>query len=125
MPSPETHCEHQARVLAPKNIMKIINHLAVCAALSGLALSGATSFAATSAAKISAVQTTNFAVSKMTCEGCANGLNASLKDIKGVKSARVDFKTKRATIAYDNNKTSDAKLLAFFKAAGFPAKVAK
>ena len=105
--------------------MKIINHFAVCAALSGIALSGATSFAATSSAKSSAVKTTHFAVSKMDCTACALGLNASLKDIAGVKNASVDFKTKRATIAYDASKTSDAKLLAFFKKAGFPAKVAQ
>lgn len=105
--------------------MKIINQLTVCAALSGIALSGVASFAAAPAAKSSTVKTTHFAVSKMECTACSAGLNASLKSIKGVKSANVDFKTKRATIAYDAHQTSDAKLLAFFKEAGFPAKVAK
>lgn len=105
--------------------MKIIVHLAICAALSGIALSGATSFAAAAPAKSSAVKTAHFAISKMECTACAAGLNASLKSIKGVKSARVAFKTKRATVAYDAHQTSDAKLLAFFKEAGFPAKVAK
>ena len=40
----------------------------------------------------------------MMCEqNCPHKVNESLKDIKGIKSCKVDFKSKTATITYDSN----------------------
>jgi len=40
-------------------------------------------------------------VSGMTCAACASGLEASFRNLPGVRKARVEYNAKRATITYD------------------------
>jgi mercuric ion binding protein len=65
-----------------------------------------------------------FNVSKMTCDGCANGLQAGIAKEKGVCDVKVDYKTKKATLHYNAKVTDVKKLEAAFGRKGFPAKVA-
>jgi mercuric ion binding protein len=59
----------------------------------------------------------------MTCDGCANGLQAGLAKENGVSNVKVDFKTKRATLNYNPTVTNTKKLEAAFDRKGFPAKL--
>lgn len=70
-------------------------------------------------------KTAVYAVSAMTCDGCANGLQAGLTKEKGVSAVKVDFKTKRATLSFDPKQTDAKKLEAAFARKGFPAKLVK
>lgn len=95
---------------------------ACCAVLSrGAMLKGKSANPAKSASAKVAV----FSVSNMSCEGCSNGLQASLAKEKGVQEAKVDFKAKRATVRFDSKQTDTKKLEAAFERKGFPAKLAK
>lgn len=54
--------------------------------------------------KISAanLQTASFTVEGMTCEiGCARTIEGELNDLNGVKTAKVDFDKKLATVSFD------------------------
>lgn len=42
-----------------------------------------------------------FDITGMTCNACAAGIEATLSGIKGVHSARVEYKTGKARVAYD------------------------
>lgn len=73
----------------------------------------------------SSVKTATFAVTKMHCQGCAQGITQAAAKWPGVKSANVSYQKKRAVIAYDVRKTDPAKLAKGFAKIGFPAKVAR
>jgi periplasmic mercuric ion binding protein len=66
-----------------------------------------------------------FTVAKMTCDGCANGLQAGLAKEKGVCDVKVSYKDKQATVHYNANLTDAKKLEAAFTRKGFPAKQVK
>jgi|SRR5215216_1707026 len=68
-------------------------------------------------------KTAVYSVSKMECEGCSKGLQAGLTKEKGVSDAKVDFKSKRATLRYDARQTNAKKLEKAFARKGFPAKL--
>ncbi len=70
-------------------------------------------------------KTAVYTVSKMTCDGCAKGLQAGLTKEKGVSDVKVDYKTKRATLNFDPKQTDAKKLEAAFARKGFPAKLVK
>ena len=70
-------------------------------------------------------KTAVYAVSGMTCEGCSKGLQAGLTKEKGVSEAKVDLKTKKATLRFDPKQTDAKKLEAAFARKGFPAKLVK
>lgn len=57
-------------------------------------------------------------VSGMTCEGCANAVQAALMKIDGVKAAYVSSESGRAEIAFDDKKTSLDALIAAVDGAG-------
>jgi len=69
--------------------------------------------------------TNRFAISGMTCSGCAGGLKAELKNATGVASADVSLTNKLATVAYDTNLTSSTKLMKVISEAGFEGKPIK
>jgi len=48
--------------------------------------------------------TKTLSVSGMTCPACASGLEASFRNLPGVREAKVDYNAKRATITYDPTK---------------------
>ncbi|MBN9661639.1 MAG: heavy-metal-associated domain-containing protein [Acidobacteria bacterium] len=48
-----------------------------------------------------AAVTKTLTVTGMTCPACASGLEASFRNLPGVKEAKIDYNAKRATITYD------------------------
>ena len=81
--------------------------------------------AADKSAQVTANATNRFAVSGMTCNGCAGGLKAELKSAPGVALAEVSLTNKLAVVAYDTNRTSPAKLVKVISEAGFEGKQVK
>ena len=51
--------------------------------------------------KSRAMETREFAVEGMSCEGCANTVASALKAIPGVQSVEVSLKDKKATVVAD------------------------
>lgn len=95
-----------------------------CSMLSRTALLKTSAKGAKSTAKKSG-KVAVYAVSAMTCDGCAKGLQAGLTKEKGVSGVQVDFKSKRATLNFDPKQTDAKKLEAAFARKGFPAKLVK
>jgi mercuric ion binding protein len=65
--------------------------------------------------------TASFAIDKMTCATCPISVRKAMKRVDGVKSVKVDFKTKIATVVYDPAKTTPAQIAAASTKVGYPA----
>jgi len=59
----------------------------------------------------------------MDCEACADGLQASLSQMKGVKSAVVKYKEGSATVKFDPAIVAPAAFVDFFRKAGYKVAV--
>ncbi|MGC8595905.1 MAG: mercuric transporter MerT family protein [Candidatus Kryptoniota bacterium] len=59
----------------------------------------------------------------MDCEACANGLQASLLQMKGVKSAQVNYKSGTAVIKYDSTQVAPSAFTSFLARVGFKASI--
>lgn len=68
-------------------------------------------------------QTTTLAVANMTCGTCPIVVKKALQRVPGVKSTAVDFDKKTATVTFDPDKTTSARLTQATTEAGFPSKV--
>jgi len=68
-------------------------------------------------------RTVTLDVTKMDCAVCPITVRKALEKVPGVETARVDFKTKRAVVAFDPAKTSPAALSRATADAGFPSSV--
>jgi len=55
----------------------------------------------------------------MGCQGCANGVAASLKRLKGVESAEVSVKDARAVVAYDDQQVTLAEIKEQIEKSGY------
>ena len=66
-----------------------------------------------------ALKTVTFSVSGMTCASCARGLEASFRNMGGVKEAEVDYDAKLATISYDPAKQKEQALKKLVTDAGY------
>lgn len=86
---------------------------------------GAVTQAADKRTPATANATNRFAISGMTCSGCAGGLKAELKNAPGVAFAEVSLTNKLAVVAYDTNRTSSVKLVKVIAEAGFEGKLVK
>ena len=60
-----------------------------------------------------------FGVTGMTCTSCANTIERNLRKVPGVQSARVNFASERATVAYDPVQAGLADLAASVERAGY------
>jgi periplasmic mercuric ion binding protein len=69
------------------------------------------------------LRTTPLAVENMTCGTCPIVVKKALKRVSGVTSASVDFDERTATVTFDPDKTTSAKLTRATTEAGFPSKV--
>jgi mercuric ion binding protein len=67
------------------------------------------------------LRTVTLDVTKMDCAVCPITVRKALEKVPGVESAKVDFKTKRAVIAFDPAKTSTEALTRATADAGFPS----
>ena len=65
----------------------------------------------------------SFLLSGLKCEGCAAGLKFELDEIKAIKSAKINFDKKLATISYDPKRISTPELLKTIKKLGYEAKL--
>lgn len=60
-----------------------------------------------------------FPVEGMTCAGCANGVQRSLTNLEGVKSAQVSLADASATVAYDPSAVTPGQMQQAVEKAGF------
>ena len=89
--------------------------LAILAPLSGFSL-GPSRTAQAGTAKLQVTQCA-LKVSGMTCGGCAGMVEKSLLKLDGVTTAKVDYKTGEAQVAFDSKKTTTEKIVAAFNQA--------
>lgn len=68
-------------------------------------------------------RTVTLDVTKMDCAVCPITVRKALEKVPGVETAKVDFKTKRAVVAFDPGKTSPEALARATADAGFPSSV--
>lgn len=68
-------------------------------------------------------RTVTLDVTKMDCAVCPITVRKALEKVPGVGSAKVDFKTRRAVVAFDPAKTSAEALTRATADAGFPSSV--
>lgn len=70
--------------------------------------------------------TTSFSVNPgMGCQNCENKIKSNLRFEKGVKKITTSLSDQLVTITFDDEKTSNAKLIQAFKKAGYTAAPAK
>jgi mercuric ion binding protein len=94
-----------------------MRHLIVdFARLAGLVLVAGVAFAAPP-------QTATLAVENMTCGTCPIVVKKALERVPGVSATSVDFDKKIATVTFDPDKATSAKLTQATTDAGFPSKV--
>lgn len=67
------------------------------------------------------LRTVTLDVTKMDCAVCPITVRKALEKVPGVESAKVDFKTRRAVVAFDPAKTSTEALTRATADAGFPS----
>jgi len=58
----------------------------------------------------------------MSCQMCANGVSASLKNLKGVKNADVSVKDAQAVVLYDDKQVTVAQIKQQIEKSGFSTK---
>ena len=68
-------------------------------------------------------QTTTLAVENMTCGTCPIVVKKALEKVPGVSATAVDFDKKTATVTFDPDKASTARLTQATTDAGFPSKL--
>ena len=90
--------------------MKSVAFLVAAALASAAALAGGT-------------RTATLDVANMDCAVCPITVRKALEKVPGVDTAKVDFKTKRAVVAFDPAKTSPEVLTNATADAGFPSTV--
>jgi mercuric ion binding protein len=66
-------------------------------------------------------RTVTLEVSRMDCAVCPITVRKALEKVPGVDTAKVDFETKRALVAYDPAKTSPEALRRATADAGYPS----
>jgi mercuric ion binding protein len=94
-----------------------MRHLIVdFARLAGLVLVAGVAFAAPP-------QIATLAVENMTCGTCPIVVKKALERVPGVSATSVDFDKKIATVTFDPDKATSAKLTQATTDAGFPSKV--
>lgn len=84
-------------------------------------------FVAATVASIAAfaggTRTVTLDVTNMDCAACPITVRMALEKVPGVETARVDFKTKRAVVAFDPGKATTESLTRATADAGFPSSV--
>jgi mercuric ion binding protein len=68
-------------------------------------------------------QTATLAVEKMTCGTCPVVVKKALPRVPGVTSTTIDLDAKAATVTFDPDKTTTARLTQATTEAGFPSKL--
>src|ERR1700722_20396886 len=76
-----------------------------------------------SAALAAPPQTATLAVQNMTCGTCPIVVKKALEKVPGVSATAVDFDKKTATVTFDPDKATTARLTQATTEAGFPSKL--
>ncbi|MDQ0191342.1 heavy-metal-associated domain-containing protein [Alicyclobacillus cycloheptanicus] len=63
--------------------------------------------------------TATIPVKGMTCDGCVNAVTKALKGVQGVQEANVDLAGQKATVTFDDTKTSVEALKEAVEEAGY------
>ena len=74
---------------------------------------------------LAADQTVTLSVDKMYCATCPLTVQAAIQKVVGVKSVKVDYKTKSAVVTFDASKTTPEAVAAASTDVGYPARVVK
>ena len=74
---------------------------------------------------LAADQTITLSVDKMYCAACPLTVQAAIQKVTGVKSVKVDYKTKSAVVTFDASKTTPEAVAAASTDVGYPAHVVK
>jgi mercuric ion binding protein len=86
---------------------------------------GLISIIAGTGAALAATQTVRLAVDGMSCPSCPYQVEAALKKVDGVISARASLAEKSAVVTYDDAKTDVDALTKATANVGFPSSLAK
>lgn len=81
------------------------------------------SLAVAAGAHAAGAHSATLAVSNMDCATCPITVRKALERVAGVESAKVDFKTKLAVVAFDPSKTKPEALVKATTDAGYPSTV--
>lgn len=68
-------------------------------------------------------QTVEVKINNMDCEACALGLQNQLKEINGVKDAKVNYSKGNAKISFDQSKVGASVFVKVLTESGFPASI--
>lgn len=79
--------------------------------------------AQTAATRVVTAQSTTFLVENMTCALCPVTVKKAMEKVTGVKSVRIDFAARTATVVFDPAVTSVDAITAASAHAGYPAAV--
>lgn len=71
-----------------------------------------------------AEKTVKLAVDNMYCDACPITVGKAMQGVRGVKSAKVDYKTKTAIVVFDDSATTVEAIAAASTNAGYPARPA-
>ena len=71
-----------------------------------------------------AERTVQLAVDKMYCDACPLTVSKAIQSVKGVKSTKVDYKTKTAVVVFDDATVTVEAITAASTNAGYPARLA-
>lgn len=72
-------------------------------------------------AAFSAEQTVSMDVDKMTCALCPITIRKAMELVDGVQTVEVNFKSKKATVVFDDSKTSASEIAQASTDIGYPA----
>lgn len=100
-------------------------HLIAATAFAGLSGFAAIAIAPNNAAIAApaTLQTKTFAIGNMTCPTCPITVKTAMSRVPGVKTVKIDFAAKTATVTYDPSVATPAKIAAASTGVGFPAQV--
>jgi mercuric ion binding protein len=71
-----------------------------------------------------AERTIKVTVDNMYCAACPLTVSKAIQTVKGVKSAKVDYKTKTAVVVFDDATAAVEAIMAASTNAGYPARLA-
>lgn len=72
---------------------------------------------------LAAERTVTLDVDNMTCASCPLVVRSALTAVPGVERAQVSFRTRTATVTYDDARTTSEALTQATAQAGFPARI--
>lgn len=72
---------------------------------------------------LAAERTVTLAIDNMSCVTCPITVKTAIKRVPGVRAVQVDYKTKQATVTFDDTRTSAKALAKASTDVGFPGRV--